>query len=159
MVAANTQWKLVETWFEEGTAKKQAVYLADRLRIPEADRVKWIDKVSSDPGAFVQAKFADLFVGPATNVMVFFTDLLGMSQTYNQPGTISDENWSLRIDPDYRGIYRSKAAQNLALNIPGALAMALRSQGSACVAKHRVLIDDLEGNQKGIRRVPEGDGS
>ena len=141
-------WKLVEPWFDKGTANKQAVYLANRLRIPEADRLKWLDKVSSDPGAFVQAKFADLFVGPATNVMVFFTDLLGMSQTYNQPGTIGDENWSLRIDPDYRGIYKAKAAQNLALNIPGALAMALRSQGSACVAKHRALIADLEGKEK-----------
>lgn len=137
-------WKMAHTWLEEGTAPAQAAYLADRLNIPEAGRNQWIAKVSADPGALVQAKFADLFLGPARNIMVFFTDVFGMTQAYNQPGSVSDTNWSLRIEADYQDIYRARAAQHLALDIPGALALALRSKGDAWVARHRDLIAALE---------------
>lgn len=139
-----TIWKVTKNWFADGTSTRQAAYLAKRLDIPAAEREEWIGHVSADPSALAQAKFADLFVGPARNVMVYFTDLLGFLETYNQPGVVNAENWSLRVAADFRSNYSARLTQNLALNIRDALAMALRSRGPACVSKYRNLIADLE---------------
>ncbi len=66
------------------------------------------------------AALADLFVGPAQNVMLFFPDLLGLREIYNRPGTIRPDNWTLRVPPDY--------AQRPPV-LPAALALALRARG------------------------------
>jgi 4-alpha-glucanotransferase len=121
-------WQVADRWLEEGISRRQAEYLAKRLSIPETERTSWIERLSVDTGALVQAKFADLFVGPAQNIMVYFTDLLGSKETYNKPGTVSDENWTLRIPSNYEKSYQEKLPDNLALNIPKALSMALRAR-------------------------------
>ena len=92
----------------------------------------------------MQTKFADLFVGPATNVMVFFTDLLGYEEAYNRPGVVSDENWSMRVSPDFRREYEERVPRSRALDLPRGLARALRSRGSSFLTAHRGLVEDLE---------------
>ncbi|MFN2365371.1 MAG: 4-alpha-glucanotransferase [Desulfurivibrionaceae bacterium] len=139
-------WQLAGKMLESRDARKQADYLAERLAIPAEERPAWIRALLTDSGALAQAKFADLFVGPGRNIMVFFTDLLGIEEVYNRPGTVNAENWSLRIDPDYRRIYTARLEKNRALNIPKALAMALRARGPACRDRHRHLIAELENN-------------
>lgn len=137
-------WQLARKWLETGAALKQAAYLAERLLIPKEERPAWIEKLTGDPSALAQAKFADLFVGPGRNIMVFFTDLLGIEEAYNRPGTVDTDNWSVRIDPDFRRIYQEKLARRQALNIPKALAMALRARGVPFSDEYRHLIDELE---------------
>lgn len=137
-------WLMVEQWQVSGEARRQAEYLAWRLRPEEADRGAWIDRMVADPGELVQAKAADLFAGPASNVMLFFTDLLGITEVYNRPGVISEANWSLRISPDFAAQYRKHLARNRAINIPKALAMALRARGSAVVDIPRGLLTELD---------------
>jgi 4-alpha-glucanotransferase len=122
-------WQVAEKWVRSGTASQQAAYLAGRLRIAEKERSRWIERTAADAGRLVQAKFADLFIGPGKNIMVFFTDLFGIKEAYNRPGTFSEDNWSLRIGPDYQNRYPTLAVRRRALDIPGALAMALRAQG------------------------------
>ncbi len=136
--------QVVRRWQQEGAAGRHACYLAGRLHIAEDRRAGWIEQVENDTGALSQAKFAELFIGPARNVMVFFTDLLGGNDSYNRPGTISEDNWTLRVPRDYQKSYSEKSGKNLALNIPKALAAALRSKGEATVAEHHQLINDLE---------------
>jgi len=143
-------WKLAADWRDSGASRQQATYLAERLKIPEPERADWVNQHSSDAGALVQAKFADLFVGPARNVMVYFTDLFGLMEPFNRPGTIDAGNWSLRVPPDFEDLFREKLPQNLILNIPRALAMALRAQGEPIVARHRQLIADLENSSQGV---------
>jgi hypothetical protein len=92
----------------------------------------------------VQAKAADLFAGPAGNVMIFFTDLLGMTEIYNRPGTVSDDNWSLRITSDFASAYQKRLTSNRAINIPKALALAIRSRGGAFAKEHALLLADLD---------------
>jgi 4-alpha-glucanotransferase len=137
-------WQVVDRWFEDGITGLQADYLATRLQIPEEERASWTERLSADAGALVQAKFADLFVGPAQNIMVYFTDLFGEKETYNKPGTVSIANWTLRVSPDYKQIYTDKISKNLALNIPKALALALRSRGRSINIEHQELIRELE---------------
>ncbi|OGR16933.1 MAG: hypothetical protein A2X81_11395 [Desulfobacterales bacterium GWB2_56_26] len=135
-------WQVAERWRQEGTSLRQAEYLAMRLAIPESERAAWLEHVSHDFGSLVQAKFADLFLGPARNVFVYFTDLLGFKESYNKPGTVSRDNWTLRINPEFRQIYAAKLPGKLALDIPKALAMALRAKNENGL--HGTLIRELE---------------
>jgi len=140
-------WKMAAEWLETGASRKQATYLAERLKIPERERSDWVNHLSNDVGALVQAKFADLFVGPARNVMVYFTDLFGLEEPFNRPGTTDESNWSLRVSPDYKNLYREKLPRDLILNIPRALALALRTKGEDFISHHRQLITGLESSK------------
>jgi hypothetical protein len=61
-------------------------------------------------------------------VLVFFADAFGVRDVYNRPGTTGDQNWTLRLTPDYRERYRALRQANQALNLPRALAMAMRAR-------------------------------
>ncbi len=137
-------WLLAEQWQASGTARKQADYLAWRLQPENEDRAAWAEKLALDPGELVQAKAADLFAGPAGNVMIFFTDLLGMTDIYNRPGIISDDNWSLRISNDYAREYHDRLTRNRAINLPKVLALAIRARGKAFAGSHGRLLAELD---------------
>ena len=139
-------WHLVDRWQAEGTARAQADYLATRLVPDPAERDAWAARTAADAGALVQARAADLFVGPAGNVLVFFTDLLGMRELYNRPGVVSPDNWALRVPADYARIYRERLGRNQAINLPLALATALRARGLDAVRPDLVQqLDQLAG--------------
>jgi len=137
-------WHVAERWVASGTSEQRAAYLASRL-VPEAGaRPRWIAQVAASPLALARAQLADLFVGPARNVMVFFTDLLGLREVYNRPGTVSPENWSLRVPADFAAAYRAAAAKGAALDLPAALATAMRARGAAFAAERRELLQQLD---------------
>ena len=135
--------QVAEKWLADGSARQQAEYLALRLAIPATKRAAWVERHADDPAALVQAKFADLFVGPAQNIMVFFVDLLGGRRGYNRPGTVGLDNWRLRVPPDYNRSYGEKLSTSEGLNIPSALAMALRARINAsagdCTEHHELI--------------------
>ncbi len=139
--------QVAEKWLADGSARQQAEYLARRLAIPAPEQSAWIERHTLDAGALVQAKFADLFLGPAENIMVFFVDLFGGRRSYNRPGTIGQGNWQLRVIPDYKKSYTKNLSTNAVLNIPLALAMALRARINASTgdcSEHHELIHQLE---------------
>lgn len=137
-------WLLADRWCTSDGARKQAEYLAWRL-LPEGEEGEnWQAKLLTDAGELVQAKAADLFAGPASNVMIFFTDLLGVRDIYNRPGTVSEDNWSLRIPSDFARDYRQRLASNQAINIPKVLAMAIRARGRSFSQDHDRLLAELD---------------
>ncbi len=102
-------------------------YLAGRLAPDESQRAPLARALGRDRRRLVQAMFADLFVGPARHVTVFFADLLGLTDTYNVPGVVSDRNWTLRVPPET--LTRTRATRlGGGLDIPSALAVALRAR-------------------------------
>jgi 4-alpha-glucanotransferase len=137
-------WRMAERWVATGSAAAHAAYLAQRLVPAERDRRHWREVVAAEPARLATAKLAELFVGPARNVMVFFTDLLGMHDVYNRPGTIAEENWSLRIPPDFASRYEESRRTGHALDLPRALAIAFRARGGEFAATHRELLAALE---------------
>ncbi len=139
-----TLWQKAAEWIDSGASLQQAAYLAERLSIPDQDRASWVERTAADAGELAQAKFADLFVGPARNILVFYTDLLGVEEPYNKPGTVNRHNWSLRIPPDYRKRYLNGLQKKRVLDIPRALAQALRARGPECSSRHRDLMAVLE---------------
>lgn len=119
-------WAVVERWKEKGEIPERAAYLARRLK--SGDHAPAFQKrLLSDTNLLVQALFADILVSDSENIVVFFTDLIGSRETYNAPGTVGPENWSLRLPPDYQQQYRKKAPTLQALNIAYAIALALES--------------------------------
>jgi len=133
---------VAEGWIARGVAPRHAARLVARLAASGEDREALAARIGADPAALAQAAFAELFVGPARNVMVYFTDLFGERKPYNRPGTVSAENWSPRVPSDFRAAYEARRARGLALDLPGALARALRARGLA--ARHRDLVEALE---------------
>jgi 4-alpha-glucanotransferase len=119
-------WQLIEKWRQSGGLPTQAHYLASRLAPAGADLETFEKALVADPTLLAHAKFADIFASPADNVLVFFADLLGYQEPYNVPGTVNDDNWSLRITPDYATAYAEHCRRRTALDLPTALAMALR---------------------------------
>jgi 4-alpha-glucanotransferase len=137
-------WRVSREWVESGVSRKQAEYLATRLLAPEEDREAWVRHTAASRNALVQAQLADLFVGPASNVMVFFTDALGLEEVYNRPGVIDDSNWSLRITPEFRNEHQARLREGGAMDLRRVLARALRSRGAAFAGAHRTLLDELD---------------
>jgi 4-alpha-glucanotransferase len=137
-------WRVAARWRETGTDRAQADYLAWRLHPEPEGREELARRLAAEPGLLVQAKFADLFACRARNVMIFFSDLFGLLDIYNAPGTVNERNWTLRVPADYPREYREKLVSNAALNLPLALAMALRAGGEPSRSRHRELISALE---------------
>ncbi|MBN1207820.1 MAG: 4-alpha-glucanotransferase [Myxococcaceae bacterium] len=145
-------WRVAARWRETGADRAQADYLAWRLHPEPEGREAFARRLAEEPGLLVQAKFADLLACRARNVMIFFADLLGLLDIYNAPGTVNEENWSLRVPTDYPRGYREKLADNAALNLPLALALALRAGGAPSRTRHRELISALERAAAASRR-------
>ena len=136
-------WRLARHWEQTGENLRQAEYLARRLQ-PAGDVESLVRELSADRRKLVHAKFADLFISPARHVMIFFADLLGLEEVYNTPGTVNEENWSLRVPPDYAQSYAAACRRGDALNLPWVLALALKQRGGEFARAHAGLITRLE---------------
>lgn len=123
-------WLVVEENRSSGWMRDRAALLAERLAAAPDQREALVARLASDPQRFCEAMFAELFLGPARNVSVFFADLLGEKQPYNRPGTASADNWTLRVAGDYQAQYFARAARSEAMDIKRALAWALEAKAA-----------------------------
>jgi 4-alpha-glucanotransferase len=112
---------VAQTWTATPVGARWARHLGNRLAVAE-------EITRGGAGAIVHALFADMCSSQARNVMVFFSDLFGLLDVYNIPGTIDEANWSLRLTPDFEARYLDKIRHGAALNLPHALAMALEAR-------------------------------
>jgi 4-alpha-glucanotransferase len=122
-------WACLDAWNRDGTLAARAGHIADRLAPDAGARAELARRLASDPGALAQAQLAELFACPARHVLVYFTDLFGLREPYNRPGTVGPDNWSLRLPGDFAAVYRERVARGRALSLPAALALALASRG------------------------------
>jgi 4-alpha-glucanotransferase len=119
---------VVDAWARDGTLPARAAYLAWRLAPADGEREALARRLAASPDLVVQAQLADLFASRARNVLVFFTDLFGMRALYNRPGVVADENWTVRLPADWAARYAAGRAAGTALDVPRALALALRAR-------------------------------
>lgn len=119
-------WRLVKQWHGTEKGVKQASSLARRLRPDDAERFASV--LAADPRRMAHAKVANLFLSPARHLMLFFADLFGLEEIYNVPGTVSDENWTLRVPTDFRRCYDEGRRRGEVLNLHAVLALALRAR-------------------------------
>jgi 4-alpha-glucanotransferase len=135
--------KVVEGWLAGGTAERRAEYLAERLVLDPQARPAFVASVARDRGTLTQAMFGDLMASPARHVLVFMSDLFGMLDVYNRPGNISADNWGLRIPNDFERAYAANLTSGTAMNVPRALARALRARPDTTVI-HAELAGELD---------------
>lgn len=100
-----------------GEVERRAAYLGARLRVDPA-------ALAGDDDALATALVAELFLGPARNVLLFWVDLFGGDDLYNRPGVVDPANWCLRVPPDFD----AALARPEALDVEAALAWALRAR-------------------------------
>ena len=123
-----TIWSIVQGW-TEGEIESWAEYLSVRIEPQdEAARDALYKRMCTDRRALLDGIFADLFIGPASNVSIFFADLFGLTEIYNRPGVVCDENWVLSVPNDYLSSFEEAAERGYAMNIPRVLAIALRAK-------------------------------
>ena len=103
-----------------------------------------IVRLTTDANYLRLMKLVELFASKSANVQVFFTDLLGMSEVYNRPGTSGDANWSLRMPNNFEDFYKEQIKNGRGLNLPLVLKLAIEARGSAFAEKNRSLIKELE---------------
>lgn len=121
-------WMVVDGWTPD-EREAWAQYLAGRLEpFSESERSRMQLELAGSNSRLVEAMFADLFIGPARNISIFFADLLGIKQIYNEPGVISDTNWVLSVPNDYKTVYYERIKTGEAPNLPRILAMAVHAK-------------------------------
>lgn len=110
----------------------------------EEEREAIAVRLSKDAGFMLFNKLVEIFACKSENVQIFFTDFLGLKETYNIPGTSGDANWSLRIPNNYEEVYEQNLKAGTAMNLPAILKQAIISRGKEFAEKHAVLIEQLE---------------
>jgi hypothetical protein len=120
---------VVERWQGTPELARRAAYLAGRLARGDHERAALTGRLERDPRALAEAMLAELFVGPARHVLVFWPDLLGWREIYNRPGVASPDNWVLRVPADFEAAHAGALAGGVAPSLPGALALALAARG------------------------------
>lgn len=121
-----TIWRLAKKWQGDKEGMKQAHYLARRLNPTAPDALAAV--LAADPRRLAHAKVADLFVSPASHVMIFFADLFGLEENYNVPGASGEDNWTLRVPPDFSRRYEEGRKRGDVLNLHAVLVLALRAR-------------------------------
>jgi len=134
---------VMDRWAAAGKTLARASYLATRLEAEPSAREAFASRAEADPRFLATAMLADLFVGPAANVLLFWADLFGEREPYNRPGVVSDDNWTMRVPGDFRRVYAARKERGEALDVAAALALAIRARGSAFAEAHRELLDAL----------------
>lgn len=85
----------------------------------------------------LKAKYAELLRG-TPNIQVSFADFFGIDKTYNVGGQDNNENWRLRINPDYESTYHHSliTGEEPAMNMPELLSIAVNSKAGMAISKH-----------------------
>ena len=119
-------WALVEQWHGTAAGAERALYLGRRLAGGDAARASRLARwIQANPGHLAHATLADLFAAPATRVSIFFSDLFGLRETYNRPGIVDPDNWTLRLSSSFQTDYQRRLHDGRAANIPLVMALAL----------------------------------
>jgi hypothetical protein len=121
-------WRLADAWHGSAAAAERALYLARRLAPEEGDGAELGRWIAAHPHHLCQAMFADLFVGKARCVSIFFADMFGLRDIYNRPGVVHEDNWRLRLRRDFADDYRRRVHEGAALNLPLALCLAMHGR-------------------------------
>lgn len=121
-------WRLAMEQQGSQWYKSRARLLAHQFSSSDTQKETIYSTLLNNPNKFSELMFAELFLGPAQHVFIFFTDLLGIKEVYNKPGIIDQNNWSIRIPSDYYDRYVVQSKNGEALNIPRCLALAIRSR-------------------------------
>lgn len=111
--------------------------------IPGKDVNQYREEIRRDKKTFMAASVAELFTSPAKKIQIFFTDFFGIGKTYNTPGAKKD-CWTLRLQSNYEDLYYENLKNGTAINLPQAIATAIRQKGTEFSSQHTKLLRKLD---------------
>ena len=117
--------------------------LADDTSVPNESKENYRKAMRTDKSKFAAASFAELFTSPAKKIQMFFTTFFGIGKTYNTPGT-TEGCWTLRVPENYEELYWNNVKNGTAINLPEAIARAIRNKGLEFASKHQNLLATLD---------------
>jgi len=129
-------WRLAAAWHGTAAGAERALALAARLAPAPEERARLARWLAADARHLCHGLFAELFLGPARRVSVFFADFFGLTEIYNRPGVVHEDNWVLRLPPDFADRYARDVARGAAFNVPLALSLALAARAGSDVGGH-----------------------
>ena len=121
-----TTWQLAQGWCQGAAGNAWGDYLARRL-VPDSEQAALGSRIAGHPGELLHALFAAMLGSRARHVALFFPDLFGMTERYNEPGIVNSSNWSLRLPTDFEALYEQRCLQGEALDISRCFQMALNA--------------------------------
>jgi hypothetical protein len=136
---------VVERWHGTAEAPRRAAYLAGRLAADDGERAAFAERLIKEPRAMATAMLAELFLGPARHVQIFWADLFGARDVYNRPGVVDDDNWSLRMPTDFAAAHARAVAAGEAPDLGEAMAMAMVARRLDSDADGRAIVASLRG--------------
>ncbi|MBR1616720.1 4-alpha-glucanotransferase [bacterium] len=101
-------------------------------------------RMYTDEKFFAFMKLVECFASKSQNIQIFFTDFFGINEVYNTPGTSGDPNWTLRLNNNFRELYKEKLRSEEALNLPLAMVYAIKARGWEFYKDHQELLNKLE---------------
>lgn len=111
-----TIWELAARWTAGPEGKCWGDYLSELLAA-EPNRPALATHIAASTGEVINSMFTAMLASRARQVAVFFPDLLGMSERYNQPGITAESNWRLRIPNDFAEMYEAGRAAGRVLDV------------------------------------------
>ena len=117
----------------------------------DKDENAYREEIRYDKSKFILASFVDMFVGNAKRIQIFFTDLFGIGETYNVPGTKKD-CWTLRIPDNFEKVYSENLKKGQAVNFAEVLSVAIKHKGQEFVNKYSDLVKELENFAKILKQ-------
>ena len=123
--------------------ENKSAKLAEDTASPNQDIKKYREEIKTNKQKFMAASFAELFTSPVKKIQIFFTDFFGIGETYNQPGK-EDGCWALRLPSDFEDVYYKSVKEGNAINLPEAIATAIRHKGKGFADKNSKLLENLD---------------
>lgn len=117
--------------------------LGSDTNIPKEDVNLYREDLRRSKSKFISASFAELFTSAAQKVQVFFTDFLGIGETYNVPGT-KEGCWELRAPEDFEELYYKNLSKGFGLNLPEVISRAIKQKGEGFSSQHTKLLRKLD---------------
>jgi 4-alpha-glucanotransferase len=127
---------VIASWRGTPEVARRAAYLAGRLR-------RSAEELERDERALATAMIAELFLGPARKALLFWPDLFGVDEPFNEPGTVNERNWSLRVPADFDAAHARAVASGCAPHLGQAVVWALEARGLADADEGRAIARQL----------------
>ncbi len=116
-------WQLAEKWCRGTEGLAWGKYLAQFLA-PPTERAALAGEIAANAAKLVNSCFAAMLASQARQVVIFFPDLFGITTRYNEPGVVSDANWSLRLPSSFEEFYAAQLRSEKALHLQECLQFA-----------------------------------
>ena len=137
---------MLARWRGTAEVARRAAYLAGRLAPAERGPRRPGRAPRPDPGLLATAMLAELFLGPARNVVVFWADLFGVAEPFNRPGVDRCRPTGRSgCRPTSRPARAAAVADGRAPALGAALAWALEARGLTADDDGRALAARLRG--------------